>query len=92
VRGLQWPAPHINENLRHWCREGDKTGRCASREKEMQLSQTQPFEVLQSKPPGVLVETRWRIVLLINIFGFQLFDYGSDIILCSVQFTDICTT
>jgi hypothetical protein len=27
------------------------------------------------------VETRWYIVLLINIFGFQLFDYGSDIIL-----------
>jgi len=63
------------ENLRHWSHEGDKTGRCASRGKEMQITQTQSVEVLHSKPPGVLVETRWCIVLFINIFGFQLFDY-----------------
>jgi hypothetical protein len=50
----------------------------------MQITQTQSVEVLLSKPPAVLVETRWYIVLLINIFGFQLFDYGSDIILFRV--------
>ena len=63
------------ENLRHWSWEGDKTGRCSSRGKEVQITQTQSVEVLHSKPPAVLVETRWCIVLLINIFGFQLFDY-----------------
>jgi hypothetical protein len=50
----------------------------------MQITQTQSVEVLHSKPPAVLVETRWCIVLLINVFGFQLFDYGSDIILFRV--------
>jgi len=63
------------ENLRHWSREGDKTGRCSSRGKEMQITQTQSVVVLHSKPPGMLVETRWCIVLFINIFGFQLFEY-----------------
>ena len=28
------------ENLRHWSREVDKTGRCSSRGKEMQITQT----------------------------------------------------
>ena len=63
------------ENLRHLSREGDKTGRCSSRGKEMQITQTQSVEVLHSKPPGVPVETRRCIELFINIFGFQLFDY-----------------
>jgi hypothetical protein len=63
------------ENLKHWSREGDKTGRCSSREKEMQMTQTQSVEVLHSKPSGVLVETRWCIVLFIKIFDFQLSDY-----------------
>jgi hypothetical protein len=48
-------------NLRHWGLEGDKTGRCASGGKEMQITQTQSVEVLHSKPPGVSVETRWCI-------------------------------
>jgi len=30
VRVLQRPAPHVKENLRHWGREGDKTGRYTS--------------------------------------------------------------
>jgi hypothetical protein len=65
VRGLQRPAPHVQENLRYWGRErhkkGDKPGPCASRGKEMQITQTQAVEVLHSKPPGVPVETRWCI-------------------------------
>ena len=60
------------ENL---SREGDKTGRFSSRVKGMQITQTQSVEVLHSKPPGMLAETRWCIVLFINIFAFQLFDY-----------------
>jgi len=72
VRGLQRPAPHVKESFRHWSCEGDKTGRCASREKEMQITQTQSVEVLHSKPPGMLVETRWCIVLFINIFVFLI--------------------
>ena len=75
MRGLQRPALHVKENLRHWGREGDKTDRCASRGKEMQITQKQSVEVLHSNPPGVPVETRWCIVLFINIFGFQLFNY-----------------
>ena len=63
------------ENLRHWSGEGDKTGHSSSRGKEMQITQTQSVEVLHSNSPGMLVETRWCIVLFINIFGFQLFDY-----------------
>ena len=63
------------ENLTHWSREGDKTGLCPSRGKEMQITQIQSVEVLHSKAPAVLVETRWCFMLLINIFGFQLFDY-----------------
>ena len=75
MRGLKRQAPHFKENLRHWSHEGDKTGRCSSCGKEMQITKTQAVEVLHSKPPGVLVETKWCIVLFINIFGFQLFDY-----------------
>ena len=63
------------KNLRHWSREGDETGLCSSRGKEMQIKKIQSVEVLHSKPPGVLVETRWCIVLFIKIFGFQLSDY-----------------
>jgi hypothetical protein len=63
------------QNLRHWSREGDKIGRCSSRGKEMQITQTQPIEVLHSEPMGMLVETRWCIVMFINTFEFQLFDY-----------------
>jgi hypothetical protein len=39
-------------------------------------------EILFLKPPGVPVETRWRIgaVHQIRIFGYQLFDHWSDII------------
>ena len=33
------------------------------------------------QPPCVPVEKRWCVVLFIIIFGFQLFDYWSDIIL-----------
>jgi len=64
MRGLQLPAPISREleTLESW---GDKTGRCFSREKEMQITQTQSVEVLHSKPSGVLVETRWCIVLFI---------------------------
>jgi hypothetical protein len=51
----------------------------------MQITQKQSVEVLHSKLPAVLVETRWYIVLLIDIFGFQLFDYRSDIILFRVS-------
>jgi len=65
VRGLQRPAPHVQENLRHWVREGhkkgDKPGHCASCGKEMQVTQTQSVEVLHSKLAGVPVETRWCI-------------------------------
>ena len=42
-------------------KKGDKPGHCASRGKEMQITQTQSVEVLQSKPPGVPVQTRWCI-------------------------------
>ena len=42
VRGLQWPAPHVQENLRHWgCKahkKGDKPGHCTSHGKEMQIT------------------------------------------------------
>ena len=65
VRGLQRPAPHVQENLGHWGRKGhkngDKPGRFSSHGKEMQISQTQSVEVLHSKLPGVPVETRWCI-------------------------------
>ena len=44
VRGLQWPAPHVQGNVRHWGHEGhkkgDKPGHCASCRKEMQIIQT----------------------------------------------------
>jgi hypothetical protein len=53
------------ETLKSW---GEKTGRCSGREKEMQITQTQSVKVLHSKPPAVLVETRWCIVLFINIW------------------------
>jgi len=80
VRGLQRPAPYVQENLRHWGREGhkkgDKTGLCASCGKEMQITQTESVEVLHSKPPGVPVETRWCTgTVALNIFGSQLFDH-----------------
>ena len=59
-------------NLRHWSREGDKTGRCSSLGQEMQITQTQSVQVLHSKPPAVLVETRWCIVLFIDIHYFSI--------------------
>ena len=67
MRGLQRPAPQVEENLRHWGhkghKKGDKPGLCASRGKEMQITQTdsQSVEFLRSKPPGVPVEARWCI-------------------------------
>jgi hypothetical protein len=77
VRGLQRPAPHVQENLRHWGPEGhnkgEKPGHCAGRGKEMQKTQSGRFirgPALQ--PLGVPVETRWcigavhRIYLVIN--------------------------
>jgi len=55
MRGLQWPASHVQENLRHWCRKGYKKGDkpvlCASPGKEMQITQTRSVEALHSKPP-----------------------------------------
>ena len=63
VRSLQRPAPHVQENLRHLGfaghKKGDKPGHCISHGKEMLIKQTQSVEVLQSKPTGVPVETRW---------------------------------
>jgi len=58
----QHPISRELETLESW---GDKTGHCSSCEKEMQITQMQSVEVLHSKPPAVLVETRWCIVLLI---------------------------
>jgi len=61
VRGVERPAPHVKENLRHWNRKGhkmgDMSGLCPSHGKEMQITQTQSVEVLHSTPPGVPVET-----------------------------------
>ena len=54
------------EDLIHWSRERDKTGRCSRRGKEMQITQTQSVGVLHSKPQGMLVETRRCTVLFIN--------------------------
>ena len=63
VRGVERPAPHVTENLRHWSRKdykvGDKPSRCPSHVKEMQITQTQSVEVLHSNPSDVPVETRW---------------------------------
>ena len=77
VRGLQWPAPHVQENLRHWGHEGhkkgDKPAHCASHRKEMQITQTQAVEVLHCKLPGVPGEIRWCSVLF--GFGYQLLDH-----------------
>ena len=65
VRGLQRPAPHIQENFRHWghkgLKKGHKPGHCNSYGNEMQIKQKQSVEVLHSKPPGVPAETRWCI-------------------------------
>jgi hypothetical protein len=65
-------TPYQRELERHRSREGDKTGRCSSRGKEMQITQTHVVEVLHSKPPGVSVETKWCIVLFINTFVFSI--------------------
>ena len=46
------------ENLRRWSREGDKTGRCSSRGKGMQITQTQSVKVLHSKPLGMPVRDK----------------------------------
>jgi len=39
VRGLQRPAPHVQETLRHWDRKSHKKGDKPGRGKEMQLTQ-----------------------------------------------------
>jgi len=82
VRGLQWLAPHVQENLRRWGRKGhkkgDKPGCCTSLGKEMQITQTRTVEVLHSKPLGVPVETRWcigavhEIYLVLNYFIIEV--------------------
>ena len=76
VRSLQQPAPHVQENLRHWgCKghkKGDRPGHCTSHGKEMQITQTQPIKVLHSKTPGEPVETRWCIVLFIKYNWFSI--------------------
>ena len=45
VGGLQWLAPHAQENLGYWGREGhkkgDEPGHRTSHGKEMQITQTQ---------------------------------------------------
>jgi hypothetical protein len=59
-------APHVEENLGHWSREGhknrEKPGHYTSLGKEMQ--KTQQWQVIQGPALqllGVPVETRWCI-------------------------------
>ena len=73
VRGLQRPAPHVQENLGHWGREGhtegEKPGHCTSRGKEMQKTQGERFirgPALQ--PLGVPAETRLCIGAVHQIY------------------------
>jgi hypothetical protein len=74
------------ENLRHWSREGDKTGRCASRGKEMQITQTQSVEVLHSKPPAVLVETDGVLCcsLIYLVFNYLIIEVTLFCLECSI--------
>jgi hypothetical protein len=52
--------------------KGDKPGHCASRGKEMQITQIQSVEVLHPKLRGEPVETRWCIVLFIKCIWFSI--------------------
>ena len=103
VRSLQQPAPHVQENLRHWgCkghRVGDKPDRCASRGKEMRITQTQSVEVLHSNPQVVPVQTRWfigpvhQIYLALNylIIGGTLFCLQCSIYRYKFTYSYSCT-
>ena len=81
VRGLQWPAPHVEENLGHWGSEGhkkgEKPGHCARLGKEMQ--KTQQWQIhSRSCTPTAGCASRDKMVYgyySSNIFGFQLFDH-----------------
>ena len=81
VRGLQRPATHVQDNLglevvKVIHNKGEKPGHCVSCGKEMQKTQGGRFSPGPAhQPPGVPVQTRRCIVLFINIFGYQLFDY-----------------
>ena len=89
VRVLQQPAPHVEGKLGHWGREGHKkeeTSHCASRGKEMQ--KTLEWQIhSNSCAPTAGIASRDNIVcwyFFSNIFGSQLFDHLSDIILFRV--------
>jgi hypothetical protein len=63
LRGLQWPAPHVKENLGRWGREGhkkeEKPCHCASHGKEMQKTQKWQIHSRSCTPTaGNAVETR----------------------------------
>jgi hypothetical protein len=90
VRGLQQLAPHIEENLGHWGREGHKKGgkpgHRASHGKEMQKN-TGVAVHSRSCTPNAGYASRDQTVYWCcssNIFGSQLVDHFSDIILFRV--------
>ena len=79
VWGLQQSAPYVQENLRHWGREGHKKGYkpdlCASRGKEMQTTQSVGRSVSLSRGPALQpagCASRDKMVYCycsLNIFG-----------------------
>ena len=72
VRGLQRPAPYVQENLKHWGREGHKR---EIRGKERQIIQ-QGSGGPALKTAGCASRDKMLYwCFLLNIFLSQLFDY-----------------
>ena len=91
VRGLQRPAPYVQENLRHWDREGHKR---ESLRKERQMTK-KAVEVLQSKPPGVPVETRWcsgDVHYIYLVLNYLITEVTLSCLQCSISFSPGATT
>jgi hypothetical protein len=79
VRSLLRLTPHVQENVRLWGREchkkGDKPGRCASRGKELQITQTVSRGPAHQTAGCASTDKIVYWFCSLNIFGYQLFEY-----------------
>jgi hypothetical protein len=73
LRGLQRPAPHVEENMRHWSRKGHKRDRnqaiVLALGRKYRKSRSGTFiRVPALEPLGVPAETRWFIGTFLQIY------------------------
>jgi hypothetical protein len=79
VRGLLRLTPHVQENVRYWGREchiiGNKPGRCASRGKEMHITQTVSRGPAHQTAGCASTDKMVYWCFSISIFGYKLFQH-----------------